>query len=267
MSEYLYHGYPLPKKAVDLAYAADDVFNNRLTAAKSLAEAVASGDKVSEEAAKEKYSVLDETFNTFISAAASLMPPRAAFEASEAETERSQKVIDKTVSPWDILKDCDPEKAERAAQARIALAEKYVRPVEDFSLVQTTRETEDGKHEIVYTVVLTSTDGVDLGKPGEYDEKRSWKAIDPTRKNKDHELRVWGKTIDVRKAQSLEVLAKVAKINPKINECVWETASPYLARTGFAPFVGLFRGRAMRGFDRRDYGGWGARFRPAVEIE
>ena len=211
---------------------------------------------------------LVERFDLVVPAAGELATEEAASEsrqpdqpdrASDQEEPEQQNV-------WGVLRASNSEKAEKAEAAITAMAEKYGRPESDFSLVMTHRETYGGKEEPVFTVIMTATDSIDLGKPGEYDKKRSWNAIDPTKKKKAFNLEISEEAIDTRKAETLEALAEVAKINPEINEWVWETGRPDLTDAVYAPIVYVYAGQAGRSRGGRDSDDLHYRFRPAVEI-
>lgn len=182
--------------------------------------------------------------------------------------EGAQSEVMPGVPTWEQqLEGLSAERREAAVATREVLAKKYERPESDFSLVKTTSE-KDGKVEDVFAVVLSATQGIDLGNPRKtFDKKRSWNSIDPQNPNDEFMVEVKGKMVDERKGLTLEVMRELTAQDPKINEWIWETGRPDLAAGRLVPVVDAVVGGAYRRHVPRGAVGYNFAFRPAVVLE
>jgi hypothetical protein len=160
------------------------------------------------------------------------------------------------VSVFDTL---TPEKQERARKETAALAEKYDRPVSDFSVISYVNEA--GKE--VICVALTATEGHDLGDPAKtWDPKRNWDETLKQQKDGQFVIEVDGEPIDSLEDVDGSYLEAVAAANPEIYEWGWRVGEKDKADRDVAPVAGLCGGRVDLGRSVRSFGNSRVRVRP-----
>lgn len=153
------------------------------------------------------------------------------------------------------------EDHEKAGLAKHALAEKFSRDIEDFSMIGEINE--DGDPRII--VALTATGGIDLGLDGgTADETRGWNyASEPD--DPRFIIDINGKKIDTRKDINEQTLRMLAEFNKEICETVWDTNSEEDGRWALK-FI-IYKGRVTRDWEKANYGLSDMRFRPVIQIK
>ncbi len=182
---------------------------------------------------------------------------------------RNKRSWEQGVPSWESSIDTLPDKLRETAQAtRTALADKYKRPVTDFSLVTTNISNGDNV-EAKTVVVLSSTNGIDLAKTSDtYHDLRKWNHVNPDIDNQDFMVKVEGVEADERLGLTLEVMQVLATHNNIIDERIWETGRPDLYTPPIeAPILYVGNGQVTRSVDLPGRDNIGIVYRPAVIIE
>lgn len=265
-----------------LALEAREAFDIRHNATLDIAKIIADDNYDPESSvahhAKVGFRTAEKDFEYFQHLAEVVMPPRAAFKPPK--TEESTAESTPTVLTWEQqieLSGLSPEEREIATNARDALVVKYkdkhkdkdgnvLEPYteKDFSLIKTAREV-NGRPEDIFTVILSATRAIDLGKPGKYDHERSWNSI-VNNKTQKFILFTNGHKLDERSGLTQGVMQKLTDQNPEITECIWETGSPDKADDHDAPLVIARDGSANMGWSGCNSDVVDAAYRPAVVV-
>lgn len=172
------------------------------------------------------------------------------------------------IPTWEeTLAELPVERRQEFIADREALAKQHKRLESDFSLIITSRNIA-GEVKNFATVVLSTTEGIDLGDPDKtVDSRRSWISIDPTKPNEWFMVVVNGQEVDTRRGLTLEVMQELTARDYKIDEMVLETGRPMRTSDYDAPAIRARRGKATPTIIYRDSGDYRITFRPTVERE
>lgn len=194
----MYSGHPLPEDAVDMAYAADDAFEQRIGAAELLAGTMRNDGGVIDEERLGQYSEANDRYLNLLSAAEVLMTPIAAFEIARTAEEAEESLASPEV--WGYM---SAEQRTFTFEARTALATNFKEYGVTEGSLRVLMTEFDNKNK--FTLVHTGS-GVDIGdRKEDFDRARSYNSVMESKNDALFQVEVGGATYDARRGMTDEV--------------------------------------------------------------